>query len=30
MRELDETIKHGDLASFNEIFDQVLGLSKNS
>ncbi len=30
MRELDETIQHGDLASFNEICDQILGLAKNS
>jgi hypothetical protein len=30
MRELDEAIKDGDLASFNEIFDQVLGLTPNS
>ena len=30
MRELDQAIKSGDVANFNEIIDRVLGLAANS
>jgi hypothetical protein len=30
MRELDQAIENGDVANFNEIFDQVLGLAAKS